>query len=63
MVGTARKWQPSLDRGAWQLNRGLISHSLRKLFRGNDYWPLNGGWPLTTRWPLNGGATVYRVGW
>ena len=32
-----------------------------QLFRGFDYWPLNGGW-LLNRWPLNGGSTVYRVG-
>ena len=31
-------------------------------FRDFDYWPLNGGWLLTTRWPLNEGSTVYRVG-
>ena len=37
------------------LNRGLISHSILQLFRGIDYWPLNGGWPLN-RWPLNGGS-------
>ena len=42
-------------------NRGLISHSLLQLFRGIDYWPLNGEW-LLNRWPLNGGSTVYRVG-
>ena len=28
VVGTAKRWQRSLDRGAWQLDRGLISHSV-----------------------------------
>ena len=55
LVGTAKRWPRSL-------NRGLISHSFLQLFRGIDYWPLNGGW-LINRWPLNGGLTVYRVGW
>ena len=42
-------------------HRGFISHSFLQLFRGIDYWPLNGGW-LLNRWPLNGGLIIYRVG-
>ena len=52
LVGTAKRWPRSLNRGV-RFNRGLISHSLLQLFRGIDYWPLNGGWLLNRCWPLN----------
>ena len=60
LVGTAQRWSRSFNRGGHSIEV-LFSISILQLFRGIDYWPLNGGW-LLNRWPLNGGLTVYRVG-
>ena len=60
LFGTAQRWPRSLNRGGRSIEV-LFSISFLQLFRGIDYWPLNGIW-LLNRWPLNGGSTVYRVG-